>query len=158
MKKLLLVRHAKAGSHHTDDFTRPLTDKGIRDAEFMANELQKDRLLPEYILTSSALRTQTTANIIAKALNIPHQAANKAIYEAGTHTLFTVINELPNEYEFIGLVGHNPGISYLVYELTGEMREMPTAGIALITFEVDSWELVHTNTGRVAWYNSPKEY
>mgnify|MGYP001545179887 CR=1 FL=1 len=158
MKKLLLIRHAKAGSHDLTDFNRPLTDSGIHDAEFMAHQLQKAGLLPQYILTSAALRTQTTANIIAGTLNITHTAADQAIYEAGTRTLFGIINHLPAEYDFIALVGHNPGISQVLYELSGETRDMPPAGIALIEFDINEWELVHTDTGKLSWYDSPREH
>jgi len=158
MKKLLLIRHAKAGSHDMTDFKRPLTDRGIREAEFMAHQLKKAGLIPQYILTSPALRTQTTANIISKVLNILPNSANKAIYEADTHTLFKIINDLPDEYNFIALIGHNPGMSQMLYELTGELRDMPPAGAALIDFDFDSWKLVHTHTGHLAWYDSPKEH
>lgn len=158
MKKLLLIRHAKAGSHDMTDFKRPLTDRGIRDAEFMAHQLKAAGLIPQYILTSPALRTQTTAGIIAKALNIPNQAADKVIYEAGTHTLLSLINNLPDEYNFIALVGHNPAISQVLYAITGEMRDMPPAGTALIDFDFSEWKMVHTNIGSLAWYDSPKEH
>lgn len=158
MKKLLLIRHAKAGSHDIDDFKRPLTDRGLREAALMATELKKAELIPEYILTSSSLRTKTTADIFIKALAIPHKAADKAIYEANTHTLLNIINHLPDEYSFAAIVGHNPGISQILYELTGEIRDMPPAGIALIGFDFDDWEMIHTDTGKLAWYNSPKEH
>lgn len=158
MKKLLLIRHAKAGSHNMTDFERPLTNSGIRDAEFMAHQLQKAGLIPQHILTSAALRTQTTANIIAQTLNVTHKTADKAIYEAGTRTLLRIINYLPAEYNFVALVGHNPGISNILYELSGEMRDMPPAGIALIEFDLDDWQLVHTDTGKLSWYSAPGEH
>ena len=156
MKKLLLIRHAKAGSHDMTDYERPLTDSGIRDAGFMARQLQKAGLIPQYVLTSAALRTQATANIIAQTLNITHQTADKSIYEAGTRTLLRIINDLPAEYNFIALVGHNPGISNILYELSGEVRDMPPAGMALIEFDMDEWELVYSGTGKLSWYDSPE--
>ena len=156
MKKLLLIRHAKAGSHDMKDFDRPLTDKGIRDAEHMAGELKKAELIPEYVLTSPALRTKTTADIFIKVLAIPHKGKDKAIYEANTHTLLNVITHLPDEYSFVALVGHNPGISQILYELTGEVRDMSPADAALIGFDFDEWEMVHSDTGELAWYGSSK--
>lgn len=156
MKQLLLIRHAKAGSHDTDDFKRPLTDKGIHDAGMMAHELKKAKLIPEYILTSSAVRTRMTADIIAKALAITNIGTDKSIYEASTYSLLKAINHLPNDYQFAALVGHNPGISQLIYELTGELRDMPPGGIALVSFDLDDWETIHFDTGKVSWYDSPK--
>jgi phosphohistidine phosphatase len=147
MKKLLLVRHAKAGSHDINDFERPLTDKGLRDAAFMAQQLKNAELIPEYILTSPALRTRTTAEIFINALAVTNSGEDKSIYEANTHTLLNVISHLPDDYSFIALVGHNPGISQILYELTGEVRDMPPAATALIGFDFDEWEMVHSDTG-----------
>lgn len=158
MKKLLLIRHAKAGSHDMSDFDRPLTERGMRDAAFIADKLKKAELIPRYILTSPALRTRTTADVFAKALNISNIVENKKIYEADTHKLLKAINSLPDEHSFVALVGHNPGISQLLYELTGEVRDMPTCAVALIGFDFDEWEMVHTDTGNLAWYDSPKNY
>jgi phosphohistidine phosphatase len=156
MKKLLLIRHAKAGSHDMDDFKRPLTDKGIHDAGIMAAEMKKAKLVPEYILASSSVRTRMTADIIAKSLSVTNIGTDKSIYEASTHTLLKAINHLPDEFQFAALVGHNPGISQLIYELTGELRDMPPGGIALISFDVDEWETVHFDTGKLGWHDSPK--
>jgi phosphohistidine phosphatase len=111
MKKLLLVRHAKAGSHDMKDFDRPLTDKGLHDAALIADKLKKAELIPEYIVTSPALRTKTTADILAKILAIKNTHDNGHIYEANTHNLLKTINHLPDEYSFIALVGHNPGLA-----------------------------------------------
>jgi phosphohistidine phosphatase len=158
MKKLLLIRHAKAGSHDMKDFDRPLTEKGMRDTAFMASQLQKAELIPDYIVTSPALRTKTTAHILADVLDIDVPFDNKHIYEATTRDLLTTINHLPEAYSFIAIVGHNPGISQILYELTGEIRDMPPAGAALIGFDFDEWEMVHTDTGKLAWYDSPKEH
>lgn len=140
------------------DFERPLTDSGIHDAGFMAKQLKKAELIPEYILTSSALRTKMTADVIAKTLAITPTGFDKNIYEAGIGTLLKIVNQLPDNYSFVALVGHNPGISQLLYELTGEMRDMPTAAAALIGFDFDEWEMVYGNTGQLAWYDSPKEH
>ncbi len=158
MKKLLLIRHAKAGSHDMNDFDRPLTEKGLHDAALMAQKLKIAELVPEYILTSPSLRTKTTAAIFAKTLLIKKGGENKHIYEANTHQLLKNINHLSDDYSFVALVGHNPGISQILYELTGELRDMSPADVALIGFDFDEWEMVHSDTGTLAWYGSPKEY
>ncbi len=155
MKKLLLIRHAKAGKHDRNDFDRPLTEKGVHDAALIAEKLKKAELLPEYIVASPALRTKTTANIFAKTLGIKNGSENKFIYDAGTAQLLETINQLPEEYSFIALVGHNPGISQLLYELTGEVHDMSPADSALIGFDFDEWEMVQSDTGQLAWYGSP---
>jgi phosphohistidine phosphatase len=158
MKKLLLIRHAKAEKETSvKDINRPLKYIGIQDARFMAERVKENSLIPQLIITSPALRTKTTAEIFADHLLLPDPEINKAIYEASQQTLLRVINQLPNQYNFIALVGHNPGISQILYYLTGEAREVHTSTVALIEFEVDDWKVVSGDTGQLAYYSSPKE-
>ncbi|HEY2581423.1 MAG TPA: histidine phosphatase family protein [Mucilaginibacter sp.] len=158
MKKLLLVRHAKAEKDTSvKDIDRPLKYIGIQDARFMAERLKENSLIPQFIVTSPALRTKTTAEIFADHLLLPNPELNKAIYEASQQTLLRVVNQLPGEYNFIALVGHNPGISQILYYLTGDSREVHTSTVALVEFEVDNWKAVSGDTGSLAYYSSPKE-
>jgi phosphohistidine phosphatase len=158
MKKLLLVRHAKAEKDAAgNDFDRPLKYIGMQDAGFMADRLKERLLVPELIVTSPALRTLTTAEIFADHLGLPDPATNKAIYEASEKTLLRVINELPNEKDFVALVGHNPGIAYILQYLTGETREVHTSTVALIDFEIDDWASVSNGIGKLVYYSSPNE-
>ena len=158
MKKLLLIRHAEAGSHDMNDFDRPLTEKGQHDAVSIAEKLKDAELFPEYIVASPAVRTKTTAKIFTKILAIKNGSENGFIYDASTQQLLEIINQLPDDYSFIALVGHNPGISQLLYELTGEMHDMSPADSALIGFDFEEWEMVHSDTGQLAWYNLPPNY
>jgi len=157
MKKLLLVRHAKA-THETGyaDFDRPLKQSGMKDALFMADVIKDRFIIPEYFVTSPALRTLTTAQIFVEHLHLPPSATDLKIYEASQNTLINVINNLPNEYDYIALVGHNPGISELLYYLTGQLREVPTCAVALITFDNDDWRSISSEDGHLSFYDSPK--
>ncbi|WP_183562654.1 SixA phosphatase family protein [Mucilaginibacter sp. SP1R1] len=157
MKKLLIIRHAKA-THESGyvDFERPLKQSGMQDALLMANIL-KDRLsVPEIMITSPALRTLTTANIFTEHLHLPAANTDKRIYEASERTLVNVVNSLPAEYDFIGLVGHNPGISELLYYLTGQLRDVPTCAVALISFDNDEWASISNEDGHLTFFDSPK--
>lgn len=155
MKKLLLIRHAQAGPHSQNDFDRTLTSRGINEANKIAIKLQWLKLIPDYLLSSPAKRTQTTADIISKILTITNNAFDNRIYDASTQTLIQVITEIDNEYDFAALVGHNPGISQLIFELTGDYRDMPTAAAVLISLETNDWQLIHSNTGTVSQYVTP---
>jgi phosphohistidine phosphatase len=157
MKKLLLIRHAKA-THETGyvDFERPLKQSGMQDALFMANVLQKRSMIPEIIVTSPALRTLSTAQIFAEHLRLPAADTDQKIYEASEQTLVKVINNLPNEHDFIGLVGHNPGISQILHYLTGQFRDVPTCAMALISFDNDNWRSISSEDGHLSFYDSPK--
>jgi phosphohistidine phosphatase len=146
MKKLLLIRHAKA-THESGyvDFERPLKQVGKEDAVLMASILKGQSIIPQIIVTSPALRTQTTADIFTAQLQLPNE-----------YTWVKVINSLPNEYDFIGVVGHNPGISQVLYYLTGQYRDLPTCAVALITFDNDTWESISSEDGHLTFFDSPK--
>ncbi|MBB5397658.1 histidine phosphatase family protein [Mucilaginibacter sp. AK015] len=158
MKKLLLIRHAKA-THESGyaDFERPLTDKGFKQCELMASRLIADGIRPEIMVASPALRTLSTANVFTQEMGLPQSLTNKNIYDSSESTLLNVIYNLPQEFGFIALVGHNPGISQVLYYLTGVIKEVPPCSVALIEFDADSWQEVFEGSGKLAHYDTPKE-
>ncbi|MBC7399234.1 MAG: hypothetical protein H7289_04755, partial [Mucilaginibacter sp.] len=60
-------------------------------------------------------------------------------------------------YDFIGLVGHNPGIGQLLYYLTGEVRDVPPGAVALIEFNTKTWAVTGAKTGKLVYYDTPKD-
>jgi phosphohistidine phosphatase len=159
MKKLLLIRHAKAVHDLSyEDFERPLTRSGIKDAEFMAERLLKKSIVPQLLITSPALRALATADIFSEYLSLSKPKQDKRIYEAGRVALLDVINGFDNQYDFIGLTGHNPTIEQIAQYLTNDSPEFATCAVALIEFEFDNWLQVIAGTGTLKWYDSPKEH
>jgi phosphohistidine phosphatase len=156
MKKLLLIRHAKA-AHETNsgDFARPLKHSGEKDALELAKRLKTANLIPQMVYSSPALRAKTTASIITEHLEIAEPSYIEAIYEASDPTLLRIINQLPDQYNFIALAGHNPGLSTIATYLTGKYCSLPTSGAVLISFDADSWSLISAVTGDISWLNEP---
>jgi phosphohistidine phosphatase len=157
MKKLLLIRHAKA-THESGyaDFERPLTEKGIAGASAMAQHLLEKEIIPQLFVTSPALRTHTTANIFTDTLKLAPATIIKAIYEAGEITLMRVITELPADQDFVALVGHNPAIAQILYTLSGELKEVPPGTVALIEFDLADWQEIYEDAGKLVYYDNPK--
>lgn len=157
MKTLLLIRHAKAeqGGGY-DDFHRPLKTRGIDDATSMANRLKNKGIIPQVVISSPALRTLSTAEVFSHQLSTGEIKTNKAIYEASDATLFNIITDLPDEYDFIALVGHNPGISQILHYLSGEYKDVPTCTIALLEFDTGSWKEISGDSGKLVLYDEPK--
>ncbi|MDB5135813.1 MAG: histidine phosphatase family protein [Mucilaginibacter sp.] len=158
MKKLLLIRHAKA-VHDTSysDFERPLKHSGIRDATAIAERMKSESIIPQLLITSPSVRTQATADIFSEHLSISKPTQNEDIYEAGQQDLLHIINAFEDKYDFIGLIGHNPGISQILNYFTGEFHEVSPGTAGLISFEVDDWKLISQNTGTLTWFSSPKD-
>ncbi len=158
MKKLLLIRHAKAVHDlNYDDFERPLKLSGIKDAELMALRLKANQPIPQQLVASPALRTRSTADIFAAFLSLPGPLLDTRIYEAGQITLMDVINDFDNEKDFIALVGHNPAMEQIVNYLSGERVDFPTCAIALLEFELDEWAGISSMTGKLSWFSIARE-
>lgn len=157
MKTLVLVRHAQAenNSKQTLDFDRPLTTTGKQDAVKMAGLLKETGISPQLFISSPALRALTTANIFSSTFDVEKPETDERIYEAEVEDLLAVINPIGNKYEIVALVAHNPGISNLLYYLTGKMTTMPTCAFAIIEFETDNWKEVSAETGKLTAYVYP---
>ncbi len=157
MRKLVLIRHAEAKPEmeNSTDFDRPLSSSGKKDAAQMAGVLLQKGILPQIIISSPALRALTTANIFTAALSSEGLKTNADIYEAHEDTLLHIVNHLDDQYKVAGLVGHNPGISNLLYLLAGKVITMPTCAWAIVELEAESWAQVSSDTGKLIQFQHP---
>jgi phosphohistidine phosphatase len=156
MKRLLLIRHAKAEHENKySDFERPLTEKGMEDATIMAQRLVAGDIKPALIIASPALRTHTTANIFSEHLLSHEIETDKRIYDASENALLHIINHLPEDRDFVAIVGHNPGISQILYYLTGKIKDVPTCAVALIEFDEEEWRALSMEMGELTYYDEP---
>src|SRR5437763_15241912 len=96
MRRLLLLRHAKAEPLTTDDFGRRLTERGRADARRIGNWIAQSRLTPDRCIYSGAARTRETFELVAAAL--PHKIAaveQNALYEATRFLILGLLRDLP---------------------------------------------------------------
>ena len=72
MKTLLILRHAKSGLKDPNiaDHERPLDEPAKKDALQMGKLLRDRGLIPDFILSSTAVRAKTTAELVARVVNI----------------------------------------------------------------------------------------
>jgi len=163
MKQVIFVRHAKSSWDYPEltDFERPLNKRGKRDAPFMGKLLLQLGFVPQLIVSSPALRAYFTARIIARQIDYPLEKLNtdERLYEASASDFLKVINELKNGYSSVMLVGHNPGVTIAVNLLSNKSIEnIPTAGIAVVKFNLNYWEEVEIRTGNLIALEFPKKY
>jgi phosphohistidine phosphatase len=161
-KKLYLVRHAKSdwSNGGLSDFDRPLNERGLRNAPFMADRFAEAGKTIDFILTSPANRAITTAGYFKRRLGIRDDQwdTERRIYEADTARLMQIINRLHDAHNHVMLVGHNPGLSSLVQALTGEWVVMSTCSIAEIELPFDSWSMTSEGTFNLISFDFPKRY
>ena len=71
MKTLYFLRHAKSSWKHTvGDRQRPLKKQGVKDASQVSKLVAQTIVKPQVIITSDALRTQSTATYFKDAFEL----------------------------------------------------------------------------------------
>jgi phosphohistidine phosphatase len=163
MKRLLLLRHAKAvpAEEPLADSARPLAERGQRDARRVGERLRRHDHAPQRILTSPALRTLQTARLVATALDHPHDAIaiERRLYVAEPAALLAVIAMQSATLESLLVVGHNPGLTELVHELLPrfDVDDLPTGAVVALDYPADTaWGQLQATAGRLAYYDFPK--
>ena len=160
MRSLYLLRHAKSSwkDNSLPDFDRPLKKRGRQAAEGVGKTLAGERLSRPVIVSSTALRTRETTEIVIKTGNLKANVSyDERIYEADLSRLLRVLADVTATATELIVVGHNPGMEYLVEFLTGSEQRMPTAALAKISLEAESWGAVGRGEGRLEWLITPDD-
>jgi phosphohistidine phosphatase len=142
MKTLLLLRHAKSSwaNDKLSDYERPLNDRGLADAPKMGKLLRREGLTPDAIISSSAVRAATTAELVAMAADFEGTIRyTEALYHAEPEAYRAAARAVPDEVNTLMLVGHNPGMEELLEILSGHAEAMPTAAVAHFRLPIDRW-------------------
>lgn len=162
MKKLFINRHAKSSwaDNTMRDFDRPLNNRGMRDAPFMAKVLKNRSENIDTLVTSPANRALSTARFFAAELDFSEDqiVRERGVYGASSTELADIVTTFDNKWESVIMFGHNPGFSNLVEYFTGEFVEMPTCGIAAVTFEIDHWKEAFRENGTLDFLDFPKNH
>jgi len=157
-----LIRHAKSSWKDIDasDFERGLTKKGRKHIETIGSYLKLRGVLPDHILSSCAVRTQETADLLAKKLEYDGQTEYlQELYFTDTETLKEILLMQDDTFDTVFVIGHNPQITDMANMLIDEhISKIPTMGVVAINFETDSWnELMHTE-GKLDFFIYPKQF
>ncbi|NOU12759.1 MAG: histidine phosphatase family protein [Methylococcaceae bacterium] len=149
MRELFILRHGKADTPEgLADFDRPLKKRGREDSKWIGRWLHDRKLLPDYVLSSPAIRALQTAQRVCKQLDFDLEAIEyeHGIYEAYPDTLVSVLKKCPHSAQRVLLVGHNPGLEGLIVKLTGYSEPLPDdasrlspAAMVQLVFEGD-WD------------------
>jgi phosphohistidine phosphatase len=158
-RHLLVLRHAKSSwaDEYTDDWERPLTERGERDAVQVGHLLRSRALLPDLILSSDAVRAESTARRVADAAGYPDKVVlSSQLYHARPEVIIEVLKEAPPTAHRVMIVAHNPGLEDLVAQLTGERIELATATLIQIELPIDGWtDLDLSGAGSVVEFWNP---
>ena len=159
MKRLILMRHAEAGWHiNIDDHERPLSTMGIRDAEKIGLWLKEKKYIPDEVISSTSIRTRETFNGLLLECAPTFE---KSLYLADANQIKSILQNLLSNT--VILLGHNPGISELAYELIHHnvmhphFMDFPAGSTLVIDFNVDQWTQIKSDSGKFADFITPRQ-
>ncbi|MCA1492593.1 histidine phosphatase family protein [Ensifer sp. NBAIM29] len=164
-RRLMLLRHAKSDwPEGVADHRRPLAERGRRTAPVIGAYMAEHGLVPDLAIVSTARRAQETWEIVSEALPVGVAARDAVgIYEVAAPAILKVIRDVEPWVSCLLLVGHNPGMAELALLLAGggedlpRLREkFPTAGLAVIDFDVGKWSDVAPRKGRLVRFVTPR--
>jgi len=143
-KQLLIMRHAKSSwtEEGKTDFERSLNKRGRRVAPQMATFIKDQELVPDRIISSSACRAQQTTELFADSIGIDESNIQfvKYLYHAPAEEYLELLTRFDEpDVRVLMLVGHNPGLEELVYQLSKMYETMPTSAIAHFDLGFDEW-------------------
>ncbi len=120
---LWLLRHADAADGHPDD-ERPLTDRGITQAQNVGRAMERLGLTLDACLSSPKLRALQTAQYACAPLGLEVMIEPRLSGEP-----FDVA-ELTAGLDDVLLIGHDPSFTLTLYNLTGAQARMRKGGLA----------------------------
>lgn len=166
IRRLLLIRHAKAVSSGEPDVERELADQGTADAAAIGRWLAEQGLIPDRVVVSPATRAgQTWALAAGPAGATVEPVVDERVYRNTVDDLLGVTRDTPADVRTLALVGHNPSIEDLAIGLddgvgdeaarTELTRNYPTSGVAVFAIGSD-WSALASGAGTVIGFAAPR--
>jgi phosphohistidine phosphatase len=171
VKRLLLLRHAKAERGGADDLKRVLEKRGMKDSAHMGRLLREDVYVPDLILSSTSTRTrQTLEHLLPELGTAPKVEYLTELYLAEPEVILSLIRRAPDRVGSLMIVGHNPGLEQCALALASVPLErklrkrydamdekFPTCALAVIDFQIALWRDVVPGLGELDAFVRPKD-
>jgi phosphohistidine phosphatase len=170
VKTLGLFRHAKSdwGDPRARDFDRPLNARGKAGAELMGRHIQGHGVPWQRIVASPAIRCAETIELACAATGQPVNVNwDRRIYLASSATLADVLRGAEGDPASILMVGHNPGLEDIIFDLvpddgTSPLRDaveekFPTATFAVLELAIEHWADLADGCGHLVHMVRPRD-
>lgn len=170
MKTLGLFRHAKSDwdDPRARDFDRTLNDRGRRGAALMGRHIIEHGIKWERILASPAVRVTQTIEVAMQAANVKAPVRwDRRIYLASSPTLIDLLREQEGDPASILMVGHNPGLEDVIFDLVPDdgsspLRDIveekfPTAAYAVLELDCENWADIVEGFARLVHLSRPRD-
>jgi phosphohistidine phosphatase len=113
----------------------------------MGKLVKKKNLVPDLILSSTALRARATAELVAEHSKYKGEILfDRRLYLADPTRIVETLQAIDTEPAGrVMIVGHNPGHEELVRSLTGQDERIPTAALAHIQLPIEYWKEIEVS-------------
>jgi len=160
-KYLHIVRHGKASWDYENiaDIDRPLKERGIKDSYLMAEKMRAKNQIPDYFISSPAVRALHTATIFARVFGLEGSKLEirNDLYMTGKKNILDIIKQTNNTIDSLMIFGHNPAFTDIANDfLINKIDNLPTTGIVTLKFELNSWKEVHAQNCIESVFDYPK--
>jgi phosphohistidine phosphatase len=162
MKKLIILRHAKSSWDNPElrDINRPLTNKGKRRTQLIADYMIANKIIPEFIASSPAVRAFETAKIVAMGFDLKTDEIriDPELYFVDVEKYFHAVFAAPDNCNSMLIVGHNPMITEFCNSfLKDRIDNLPTSGLCVISSKADKWNEISIEEYTVEHLVFPKK-
>jgi phosphohistidine phosphatase len=173
MKRLLLLRHAKAVRDSDDgDHGRTLNARGREDSARMGALLHVKGWAPDCVLSSAAARTvETWKQLSAELPDAPEPEFLDGLYLASWKSMLNIIRRhAGDDADALLVIGHNPGLEELVLALAqkpdnDEAREAldamhgkyPTCALSVFDCDIAHWRELAPGGCNLIGFVRPKD-
>ncbi len=170
MKTLGLFRHAKSGwaDPRARDFDRPLSERGERGAALMGKHILDTGLKFDRVVASPAVRVTETIERASKAYGRTFPVEwDRRIYLASSATLIDLLRDIEGDPAAVLMVGHNPGLEDVIFDLVPDdgsspLREeveikFPTATFAILELDIAGWSDIAEGCARLVAMTRPRD-
>ena len=150
------------------DFDRPLNKRGEKAAVTMGRWVKRNGLTFDHVVASPAVRVTETIDQFVKGTGGRMDPNwDRRIYLASSATLMDVLRDQADAHRNLLMVGHNPGLEDLVFDLCPDdgkspLRDLvwekyPTAAIAQMSLDIEHWADVERGVGKLIHFIRPRD-
>ena len=165
-RELFVLRHCKSDwdNNIRQDNLRPLSQRGIHNAERLGQWMIEQSFSPQFVLCSSAVRARQTLELVNESLQIDEDKIefHEQLYLASIKMLLQFLSEVNSIYKSVLIVGHNPGLDYLIEHVSLDTVPLTDTGKLMTTgclvhFDCpDNWQTL-ANSGRLLSITRPAD-
>lgn len=152
MKTLYIVRHGEKNivDESIDDYDIEVTQKGLEDIHKQAKKLKEKGIIPDLIVSSPAIRTRQTADILSNELNYTKNIMyNEVLYQAFMNELVESITYTFDDVKTLMIVGHNPSLTALGVSFVGLKEKILMGEMVRIDFDCNSWTEIDNSNAKL---------